>query len=154
MKQILFLFSFIFILTTVGCGSSVLKTEIVVGKVTFNGVPLIQANVKFFPVSSGEEAQPSYAITDDAGEYRLQTLYGAPNAGTTPGDYVVTITKAEMVSTGRKMRDSEGVISEERKPKLVIPKNYTEIEKTPFKVTVVAHKKNIFDFELKDNESK
>ncbi|MDR0611493.1 MAG: carboxypeptidase-like regulatory domain-containing protein [Planctomycetaceae bacterium] len=150
MKQILFLFLFILIPATIGCRSSVLKTEIVLGKVTFNGIPLPHANVKFFPVSSGE-AQPSYAITDEAGEYRLQTLYGAPNAGTTPGDYIVTITKSEMVSTGRKMRDSEGMISEERKPKLVIPQKYTEIEKTPFKVTVVAHKKNIFDFELKDN---
>jgi hypothetical protein len=152
MKQILFFFSVIFFLTTIGCGNSVLKTEIVIGKVTFNGIPLTHANIKFFPVSSGE-AQPSYAMTNEAGEYRLQTLYGAPNAGTTPGDYVVTITKAEMVSTGRKMRDSEGVISEEKKPKLVIPKKYTEIETTPFKVTVVARKRNIFDFELKDNGS-
>ncbi|MDR3198865.1 MAG: carboxypeptidase-like regulatory domain-containing protein [Planctomycetaceae bacterium] len=152
MRHILFLFSLFLLLTAIGCGKSVLKTEIVMGKVTFNGAPLANANIKFFPVSSGE-AQPSYAITNEAGEYKLQTLYGAPNAGTTPGDYIVTITKAEMVPTGRKMKDSEGIVSEEKKPKLIIPKNYTEIEKSPFKVTVVTHKKNIFDFELKDNEN-
>lgn len=133
-----------------GCtgGTSAIKTDSVVGAITdVDGSPLAGASVNFSPVTQSA-GNPAYAITDQNGKYQLQTLLGKPGAGTTPGEYVVTISKSEMIPTGQKEKDSDGNMVDVLVPKSLIPAAYGSAEKSPFKVNVVSGK-NEFNFQLK-----
>ncbi|MDR2756059.1 MAG: carboxypeptidase-like regulatory domain-containing protein [Planctomycetaceae bacterium] len=133
-----------------GCagGTSSIKTDSVVGTITdVNGSPLAGASVNFSPVTQSV-GNPAYAITDQNGKYQLQTLLGKPDAGTTPGEYIVTISKSEMIPTGQKEKNSDGKMVDVLVPKSLIPDAYSSAEKSPFKVTVVSGK-NQFNFQLK-----
>jgi hypothetical protein len=77
-----------------GCGNGAIATLKVTGTVTIDGEPLANANINFTPKTEGQ-GNPGYAITDEKGFYKLQTLLGAAEAGTTPGDYDVYITCVE-----------------------------------------------------------
>ena len=133
-------------LLTCGCsGSGRLKTNIVEGTITYEGQPLNGATISFTP--TGSEGDPAYAQADALGKYKLQTLRGEVDAGTTAGEYIVTISKYDFVPTGRKLKTDSGELMDETKPVLATPEVYTDQEKTPFKKTVVRGK-NKFDFEL------
>ena len=73
----------------VGCGKKVVKTEGVTGTITLDGAPLADCNVYFLAVEKGSGTLDSFAKTDASGNYKLQTMTGAANAGTTPGKYKV-----------------------------------------------------------------
>ena len=134
------------ILMTCGCsGSGRIKTNIVEGTITYEGQPLAGATISFTP--TGNEGDPAFAQTDAQGRYKLQTLRGEVNAGTTAGEYVVTISKYDFVPTGRKLRTDDGEMVDETVPKLAIPEIYLDQGKTQFKRTVVKGR-NKFDFEL------
>ena len=135
--------------TFIGCGggSSVVKTEPVSGVVTFKGEPLPGATLCFAPAAGGEGLS-AYARTNDKGEYKLQTPTGAANAGTTPGEYKVTIKCSKLVSTGKQeMSDSEGKMVDIMESVDVIPKKYGNAKQTPFKVTIAAGE-NKHDFKV------
>lgn len=135
-----------------GCtgGTSAIKTDTVTGTVTdIDGSPLAGASVNFSPVVQGA-GNPAYAITDSNGAYQLQTLLGKPGAGTTPGEYAVTISKSEMIPTGQKEKDSEGKMIDILTPKSLIPVAYGSAATSPFKVNVVSGK-NEFNFQLKSD---
>ena len=83
------------IVLTIGCGKGKLATINVTGKVTYEGEPLADAAVRFSP--KGAEGNAAYGTTDANGFYKLQTLLGEANAGTTPGEYLVTISKREQL---------------------------------------------------------
>jgi hypothetical protein len=122
-----------------GCtgGTSAIKTDSVVGAITdVDGSPLAGASVNFSPVTQSA-GNPAYAITDQNGKYQLQTLLGKPGAGTTPGEYVVTISKSEMIPTGQKEKDSDGNMVDVLVPKSLIPAAYGSAEKSPFKVSML-----------------
>jgi hypothetical protein len=141
-----FVFLILFVPFLIGCGNGKIRTEPVVGVVTLDGVPLDGAEVNFSPKPSGT-GLPAYAITDENGMYKLQTLNGNPGAGTLPGEYIVTISKNKFVPTGRKILEMSSMI-EEKKSVSILPEIYRNVEKTPFSVTVVRGK-NHFDFDIK-----
>ena len=55
----------------------------------------------------------------------LQTLQGAPGAGTTPGEYKVTVSKVKMVPTGRTRVTPEGVKEKVEEPEEALPLQYS-----------------------------
>jgi len=131
---------------TGGCsGSGKIKTNIVEGTVTYEGQPLAGASVNFSPEGTGDAA---FATTDADGKYKLQTLRGEVDAGTTAGDYVVTISKYDEIPTGKKYKGDDGEMYDETTSKPALPETYMNRAKTPFKKTVVQGK-NTFDFALK-----
>jgi len=133
-------------LLTCGCsGSGRIKTNIVEGTITYEGQPLEGATVSFTP--TGSQGDPAYAQTDAQGKYKLQTLRGEVDAGTTAGEYIVTISKYDFIPTGRKLRQDDGSLADETVPKLATPEVYMNQKETPFKATVVKGK-NKFDFKL------
>ena len=90
-----------------GCGTQTISTDAVEGTITLSGVPVEGANVMFSPVTEGQGA-PAYGRTDAEGRYKLQTQQGAVDAGTTPGEYKVTVSKVELVGTGKFETTPEG----------------------------------------------
>lgn len=131
-----------------GCnGSSVIKTDEVEGTVTYKGTPVSDANIAFSPISNGS---PAYGRTDSQGKYKLQTLLGAVDQGTTPGEYVVIINKSENIPTGKKEIDSDGKEVDVMTSRSLLPTVYSSATTTPLKVTVVSGK-NVFNFDLIDS---
>lgn len=130
----------------VGCSDGKIATESVVGTVTLDGNPLADAMVNFTPATEGK-GTPSYAKTDEKGRYMLQTLLGKADAGTTPGDYIVTVSKTELKETGKKIANSDGTSSPEMKPKELLPPKYLNAKTSPLKATV-AKGANTCDFPL------
>jgi hypothetical protein len=131
-----------------GCGGNKLKTNRVEGTIEYNGVPLADATVTFYPV--GGEATPSFGKTDANGRDTLSTLAGAVNAGTTPGEYTVTVSKRESVPTGTKLRGGENndEIYDEMILKETLPEKYANVQTSPLKAVVEVVKLNTFDFKL------
>jgi hypothetical protein len=130
-----------------GCGDRPIDTSMAEGTVTFNGQPVEGANVMFSPANEGA-GSPAYATTDASGRFVLQTQQGAPGAGTTAGEYTVTISKVQMVGTGRKQTTPEGVEEEIMEPKEVLPRQYKFQSSTPLTATVVEGQPNVFEFNL------
>ena len=131
-----------------GCGGGVLKTNRVEGIVTHQGAPLAEASVTFYPAGSG--TTPAFGKTDASGKYCLQTLAGAVDAGTTPGEYTVTISKRKAVPTGRKISKGDGTdeLEDELTMQETLPAKYTTVQSTPFKAIVENKQVNTFDFTL------
>jgi len=135
------------VILTTGCGDGKLSTINVSGTVTFDGQPLAGATVNFSPQSS--EGQPAYGVTDADGKYKLQTLLGNPDAGTTPGEYAVTISKTEKeVSTGMSEGSSKRDTSAPPPPpKSLIPERYGRADKSGLTATV-GKESTVINFDL------
>ena len=133
-------------LTVLPACSNAIKTEGVTGVVTYNGEPLADATVKFIP-TDGTGSQ-SYGKTNEKGEYKLQTLLGAADAGTTPGEYKVTVDCIETVETG-KMIQENGEEKPETIAQSLIPAKYNNAETSGLTATV-APGDNKIDFALED----
>ncbi|MDR1477796.1 MAG: carboxypeptidase-like regulatory domain-containing protein [Planctomycetaceae bacterium] len=131
-----------------GCNKkTAIKTDIVQGKVTMDGSPLADAMVTFSP--TGNEGKVGTGTTDASGQYKLQTLLGNPDAGTTSGDYIVTVSKQENVSTGKQeMSESEGKMVNVVQAKQLVPAKFTNKKSSPLKATVVEGQVNSFDFDV------
>lgn len=127
-----------------GCGKKVIKTEGVSGVVRLDGQPLANATVHFIPADSTGSA--SYGKTNENGEYKLQTLLGAADAGTTPGQYKVKIECIEMYETGKTFQEN-GEEKNEMKPRSIIPAKYNDVSTSGLEATVVKGA-NTFDFDL------
>lgn len=130
-----------------GCGTGAISTDIVQGTITLSGAPVEGANVMFSPVTQGQGA-PAYGRTDAQGHYKLQTHQGAVDAGTTPGEYKVTVSKIETVGTGKFATTPEGTKEEVTESKDALPMKYKSDKDTPLRATVEAGKTNVFDFDL------
>lgn len=126
--------------------SKAIKTEGVTGVVTYNGEPLADATVKFIPTDA--TGSQSYGKTNEKGEYKLQTLLGAADAGTTPGEYKVTVDCIETVETGN-MIEENGEEKEETIAKSLIPEKYNNAETSGLTATV-APGDNTINFDLSD----
>ena len=138
---------FVFVALMSGCGDNKLKTYRVEGTIEYKGAPLAGTTITFYPVDSG--ATPAFGSTDDNGRYVLSTLAGNMGAGTTPGEYTVTITKREQVPTGTRIRTGGGENEfVEMMMKETLPAQYTTVQTTPFRVIVENKKMNTFDFKL------
>lgn len=130
---------------TLGCGGGV-DTTVVTGTVTLDGTPVEKALVNFTPEGGG--GLPSYAHTKADGTFALQTPQGEVGGGTTPGTYVVTVTKNIPTPTGAKRKNSSGVEEDVMENKNEIPEIYAIPKTSPLKETVVAGQENNFKLEL------
>ena len=138
--------------TIFGCGGGgmkPIKTEYIEGKVTYKGQPVAIASLVFSPVKEGE-GHPAYGITDSSGTYRIQTSLGAPGRGTTPGEYIVRISKTEGVPTGQFSTDPEGNRLAMVNTRHVLPVIYDSAATSPLRATVTQGGPNKFDFDLVD----
>ena len=136
---------------TLGCsgGRKPIKTDYVEGKVTYKGVSVDKASVSFSPVKA-DTGHSAYGRTDNSGTYKIQTFLGAPGRGTTPGEYIVTISKTEGVPTGRFSMDEDGNRIEVDEVRNLLPVVYNSAATTPLRATVTSGGPNKFDFDLVD----
>ena len=149
MKQISIVLSiFLAFVCLQGCSGGKIATEAVTGTITLDDKPLAGANVGFTPKDG--QGHPGYALTDENGKYVLQTLLGEANAGTTTGEYSVTVSKKETPETkvAEYGSSSYSSMSGGAQPKETLPAVYTDPKTTPFSASV-AKGKNTFDFDLK-----
>jgi len=148
MKHIhLFAFAVIAVVLLTGCPSKkFIATEPVEGIVTLDGEPLEGCSITLFPVEEGQ-GEPGYSYTDAKGFYRVGTLKGKIDAGTTPGEYIVGFSKYTQVPTGRKVKDENGDMVDQTKEANLLHSNYESREKSPWRITVTKGK-NQFDFPL------
>ena len=151
-NKFLLFFALIGLLATIpACGGGAIKTEGVTGVVTLDGEPLPNATVYFTPVDKTSGAQQSVGRTNELGEYKLQTLLGAADAGTTPGDYVVTIDCVDEVETGAMTTDDDGNDVPEMEEIQRVPSRYLNGETSGLTATVVKGS-NTFNFDLTSEE--
>lgn len=150
-KLIFFPLAFLLLIFTAsGCGdANKLKTYVVKGKITLGGEVLPNAKVTFTPAQEGGEARSAFGSTGQDGTYLLQTQEGEPDAGTTPGEYKVTVKAYKAVKTGKKVQgDTESEIIEEVEHVLTSPKKYASTATTDLTATVKAEKENVINFDL------
>jgi len=126
-----------------GCGGTGLHTIVVTGTVTFDGEPLEGAAITFTPRGEGH---PAFGITDANGRYTLQTMLGNPDAGTTPGDYEVAITKFEATPPRTEEEDALGLPPPS--PRSLIPVRYGSTGTSGLAATVRQGEANVFNFDL------
>lgn len=151
-NKFLLFFALIGLLAAIpACGGGAIKTEGVTGVVTLDGEPLPNATVYFTPVDKASGAQQSVGRTNEAGEYKLQTLLGAADAGTTPGDYVVTIDCVDEVETGNMTTNDDGEEVPEMEEVQRAPARYLNAETSGLTATVVKGS-NTFNFDLTSEE--
>jgi hypothetical protein len=126
------------VVSLTGCGNNKKKTNIVRGKVTFNGKEVPNGTITFFPengpTASGE-IQPD-------GSYTLTTF--KTGDGAIEGAYKVVIVA---------MQDQSNRLPEDRNPlpATIVPDKYTSIATTDLRAEVKAGE-NTFDFNLEKDK--
>ena len=132
-----------------GCGKGGLATVNVTGIVTLDGEPVPHANVTFTPRVQGE-GDTGFGVTDANGLYRLQTLMGAADAGTTPGMYDVFIVAWERVESVEVPLDQgqTGPTPPRPQPRNLIPDRYGSTATSGLEANVLRGSRNVFNFEL------
>ena len=138
----------------VGCakaGPKLPNTAAVSGTVTYQGAPLVGAQITFN--NTAQDGFAASGLTDANGKYTLRTYIDAKHelSGAVPGDYYVTITKVEK-STGSatdqmKAASDAAQQGEASGPKSAIPERYGQPQ-TAQKAKVDAGKPNTIDFKL------
>lgn len=110
-----------------GCGTdeNLPPTVPVTGKVVYQGKPVKNAIVKFFPAEN-VEGNPAYARTVDDGTYQLTTYEFAD--GAVPGEHTVTVRLFNAPIT--------------------LPAQYGSRETTPLHFTVESETENHFEIVL------
>ena len=126
-----------------GCGPKPIKTEGVTGTIKLDGTPQKDVNVYFIPVEQGGSS--GYAKTDENGFYKLQTLLGAAEAGTTPGKYKVKFDYQIQIEDGTMMENGQEIPKYKSQPGLA--KKWTSEETSGVEVEVKPGD-NTFDFEI------
>ena len=134
-----------FVATLSGCGDGALKTYPVTGTVTYQGQPLAGATINFFPKVAGQ-GDAGTGQTDSRGFYQLQTMQGRVNAGTTPGEYYVMISKIEIVGAGTFIYYDDGTRVEDQRSVSLIPERYSTPEGGL--TATVTQGRNEFNFDL------
>lgn len=114
--------------TLTGCGAEPgPETVPVSGVVLWKGEPVEGALVVFLPKNESDESMiGAQAVTDAEGNFQLQTYVGGANLkdGIQPGNYVVTVTKLEVIQDMR------------RKPKNLLPGKYAAAATTDLAAVV------------------
>jgi len=130
-----------------GCQSKYLKTEYVEGVVTLDGTPVDGAKIGFTPVEGAEGAVEAYGLSDAKGVYKLSTNAGKVNAGTTPGEYIVIVSKVIYTETDQWTIESDGTKTNIPRADNVVPAKYKRVTLSPLRKTVNKGK-NIINIEL------
>ena len=139
MRQMTWAVAFPILMTVLaGCGSGGPQLYKVSGKVTMDGEPLRNAEVRFLPIPKGDEpVRPSSAITDDKGNYTLE--YSSKRSGARPGDYQV------FISTKRKALPDVPAV----------PESVPDVYNTKTRLDAqIDEKSRTFNFDLVSTEGK
>jgi hypothetical protein len=151
------------IAAVVGCGKQTgPRVQFVKGVVTLDGQPLEGATVSLTP-NAGSTGLPAYGMTKAGGEYVLTSSRGGSvGAGAVAGDYLVTVTKMQIVSDAdigvlitrqeydRQKRENAGLVGFQPEAP-VVPKAYGTAETSGLRVTVKQGRNNgpEFSFDLR-----
>ena len=134
---------FCFILSIVllsGCGAknTRIKTEMVEGVITLDGVPLSKATITFHPQSGSEVAS---GFSKEDGTFVVTSQNGATGKGAVAGEYTVTVEKSEIIFS---TQDSPtgGAPSATYGPQL-LPAHYLDKVKTPLKAEIKPGKNRV-----------
>lgn len=121
------------------------------GVVLLDGKPLEGATVLFSPIATGDAASaglPAAGRTGPDGAFRLNAGGGAtPGAGTTVGDYIVTVIKQESDPVPPPDLDKPPALPPEITVRDLLPVKYKLGATTPLRATVKKGK-NAYRFEL------
>jgi hypothetical protein len=136
------IFTLLFI-WSIGCGSDKPAQGLVAvsGNITFNGMPVEQAKVTFFPLLE-TKGNGGWANTNAAGEYVIKTPQGA--LGVPEGQYKVTVSK-RLNPDGSPPNPDEPPI--ESKAKEVFSPKYSDESKSTLTAKVTASSKT-FDWKI------
>ena len=107
------------------------STIAVSGVVTYQGKPLPDAKIMFYPT---EGMKPATGSADASGKFQLSTF--GKNDGVLPGEHKVTVTAYESTTEGLSMKSA-------------IPEKYTNPSSTPLVVNV-SESENEVKLELAD----
>ena len=153
-------FLFLLTLVSLGCGQSGPAVQYVRGVITLDGAPLEGATVLFSPKSTGGLGAAGKTQAD--GSFTLNAQGAQPGAGTTIGDYAVTVSKIEMPEFveideddpryGTPEQDRIQQEASNAKPKVIVPEKYNNSETSPFTAQIVSGKNEFtFDVSSKSN---
>lgn len=114
------------------------------GTVQYKGEPVEGATVVFVPQG---HKQAATAQTDASGKFQLQTY--KPGDGAVPGEYKVTVRKAEATAPPA---SEETNVNDTTAPKQrsLIPERYSNVQQTDLTASVKEGAENDFTLELKD----
>lgn len=148
-------FLFVLAFISFGCGQSGPSVQYVRGVITLDGAPLEGATVLFSPKSTGGLGAAGKTQAD--GSFTLNARGAQPGAGTTIGDYAVTVSKIEMPKIveideddpryGTPEQDRIQQEASNAKPKVIVPEKYSDSETSPFTAQVVSGQ-NEFAFDV------
>jgi hypothetical protein len=134
-----------------GCGGKTKLPGLVPasGKLTLDGTPLANAVISFQPKGEGRSAT---ATTNAAGEFQATTLN--PNDGIFPGDYVITVSKSEIVGKTYSDAEIEDIIQKTGEgprieTKQVVPDKYLSAETSGLSASIPSGGNNSISLELK-----
>jgi len=129
----------------IGCGDSQPETAPAGGVVTFNGEPLANASVNFYP----ENGKSANGVTDDDGKFTLTTFKS--NDGAIVGNHTATVTiisSEEVPESIPEDYDYGAAGSSEEEDGIEIPAKYLSAETSPLKFEVKAGEKNQFELKI------
>jgi len=127
----------------------------VTGEVTFRGSPVAGAHVTFHP---REEGPAAFGVTDDDGNFTLQTYSEAD--GAPAGDYTVTVHQSQPLASPRKSGEElfREMESQSRTParlrttsplpKSALPTRYANTRESSLRAVVNAGEPNEFSLNL------
>jgi hypothetical protein len=110
------------------------------GTIVMAGSPVAEALVVFTPKDNDDQSVlASQAETDADGKFAMRTYLGDDDYknGIQPGEYVVTVTKLEVVQDMR------------RRPKHLLPRKYSRLQTTDLSASVTVSSENNFELVLK-----
>lgn len=118
-----------------GCGrGGQPRTYPAEGTVTFRGVPVAEAHVRFIP----QDGPTAEGVTDASGAFELRTFQAGD--GAVAGQHTVTVSKTEVVD-----RDPNAAYPATRS---VLPQRYGRVAASPLKAEVTAGGENRFEFQV------
>ena len=138
------------LLVLTGCGGGS-NAEIVpvTGTVKYDGQPVKNADVTFYPTDGG---RPASGKTDDEGKFSLTTVNS--NDGAAVGEHVITVSVSINTSDASQTPTSadDYAVPKAGKGKgsqAALPPKYADKEQSGLKRTVVSGETNDFAFDLK-----
>ena len=139
-------------LLIVGCsgGPKIPPMASVSGKITYKDQPLAGAEVGFVSSLNNKDVLAARGITSASGEITLSTYIDPEHevTGATPGEFVVIVTKVEVIDREKMMEEFNKNPTMEFKK--LVPSKYTAAKETPLKATVKIGGTNRFEFKLED----
>jgi len=125
--------------------------------VMYRGAPVEGATVTLHPAA--QDGKPAFATTDSQGHAVLGTF--EVSGGALPGDYAVTVVKAEQASGGATPADEGGSMpavgpdgtpppAQPSGPRHLLPAKYADVNTSGLRKTINATGNNDFTLELVD----